>query len=119
MILEAALALSMLRSPKPPCVDMTAIRRIVSCAARRYGKVDPEVALAVASCESSLDPEADSGTHVGLYQHAHELWAARWAKYGKPLGLSRDPRDPVSNAIVSMRMVADRDIRWTPWSCAA
>lgn len=119
MIAELALILALSSRPKPPCVEMTAVRRIVACAARRYGKVNPTVAVAVATCESRLDPGADNGTHVGLFQHARDLWPSRWRKYGKPLGLARSPFDPVSNAIVSMRMVADQDIRWTPWSCAA
>lgn len=120
MILEAALVLTLMRSPKPPCVDVHGVKKIIACAAKRYQVPGgAERALAIAECESSFDPRAKTGTHVGLYQHRLSLWPARWRKYAKPLGLPRDPYNPLTNAVVTMRMATDLDIGWTPWSCAA
>lgn len=92
---------------------------IITCAAERYDVPGgSQMALEVAVCESSLDPRAFNGTHVGLFQHAVHLWPARWRKYAAPLGLPKNPRDPLTNSIVTMRMATDSDIGWSPWSCA-
>lgn len=122
--LAAAVAVMLWRGPEPPppplpCHRARSVVRVITCLAERYQVPGGSAkALAVARCESSLDPNSDNGTHVGLYQHAKTLWTARWRKYALPLGLPNLPRDPFVNALVTMRMATDLDIGWDPWSCA-
>jgi hypothetical protein len=49
-------------------------RPIVQSAAASYG-VDPNLMLAIMSCESGGNASASNGTHFGLYQYDPTTWA--------------------------------------------
>lgn len=102
-------------------VDATHIKHeiskdIIRCVARKY-HVSAKKAVDVARCESSLNWTSTNGTHDGLFQHARKYWRSRWRKYAKPLGLPYSPYNPLVNATVTLRMVSDKDIGWSPWAC--
>ena len=81
----------------------------------------PDKAVAVAKCESSLNPNAagDSGDSIGLMQIR---WPSHYEKLSA-VGISKsDLRDPATN-LIAARMVFDESLSygrwgWAPWSCA-
>jgi hypothetical protein len=64
-------------------------------------------ALAVARCESGLDPDAVNGQHAGLFQIALDWHAAKFA--------GRDPFDAQANTDVAFAIWSDQG--WSPWAC--
>lgn len=110
----------------PPCSHIewregpSAVRRLIRCAERRWPvEGGHRKAVAVAKCESDFRWWIRGGTgnaHYGVYQQRDIYWDARWAKWGKPLGLPRDPFNALSNVVVSIRQA--REVGWSPWSCA-
>jgi hypothetical protein len=92
-------------------------RRIV-CAVERFGPVPGGTvrAICIAKRESGLDPSATSeptGEYRGLYQHDRDLWPARYDRYTAPVWeLSPSALNGRSNAIVTIRMVADIGTWW-------
>ncbi len=92
-------------------------RRIV-CAVERFGPVPGGTrrAICIARRESGLDPGATSqptGEYRGLYQHDRDLWPARYDRYTVPIWeLSPSALNGRSNAIVTIRMVADIGTWW-------
>lgn len=93
-----------------------AVERLIRCAARTWRVPGgPDKAVAVAFCESRLDPtlRSESGTYVGVFQQSLRYWADRARIYGFPGAPATDGR---ANIIVSIRMVHVGG--WSPWSCA-
>ncbi len=93
----------------------------------RFGPVPggTQRAICIARRESGLDPTATSqptGEYRGLYQHDRDFWPARYDKYTIPVwGLSPSALNGRTNAIVTIRMVADigtwRQAGWPPKDC--
>jgi hypothetical protein len=92
-------------------------RRIV-CAVERFGPVPggTQRAICIARRESGLNPGATSeptGEYRGLYQHDRDFWPARYDKYTAQIWeLSPSALNGRSNAIVTIRMVADIGTWW-------
>lgn len=102
-----------------PVAVATNIEQIIIDAANKHG-IDPNYALRIARCESSLNPGAVNynyaeiaGHHPsGLYQHLSNYWPARAAKYGYA---GASVFDPTANANVTMAMW--RDGAMGLWEC--
>jgi hypothetical protein len=102
-------------------------RRRIACAVELFGPVPGGVerAVCIARRESGLDPSSTSsptGEYRGLYQHDRDLWPVRYERYSRPVWeLSRRVLDGRTNAIVTIRMVADmgtwRRAGWPPKDC--
>lgn len=73
-------------------------------------------AVAVATCESGLNPRAynSSSGASGLLQQLARYWPGRAAAYGFA---GASPFDPWANAMVSAGMVRDTG-GWSHWSCS-
>lgn len=107
-------------------VQHFSIRRI-RCAVDLFGPVpgDAARAICIARRESGLIPTATSeptGEYRGLFQHDRDLWPARYDTYTEPAWeLSRRAVNGRTNAIVTIRMVADigtwHDAGWPPKDC--
>lgn len=68
-----------------------------------------DYAVAVATCESGLDPNATGALgEVGLFQLRPEYHAWRWR--------GKNGYDPVVNSEAALGL--RRDSGWGPWSCA-
>jgi hypothetical protein len=101
-------------------------RRIV-CAVERFGPVPggSQRGICIARRESGLDPSATSeptGRYRGLFQHDRDFWSWRYDTYTLPAwDLSRRALNGRTNAIVTIRMVADagtwRRAGWPPKDC--
>ncbi len=90
------------------------IKQLIKCAARRWDvSGGPEKALSVARCESRYDPDARSGSHLGVFQQASAYWPGRAKTYGFPDYSAFNGR---ANVIVSVRMA--HKVGWGPWACA-
>lgn len=63
-------------SPSPDPIEATSVTGIIAAAATEFG-LDPSYLLAVAECESSLNPDAynPAGYH-GLFQFDQTTWSA-------------------------------------------
>lgn len=85
------------------------IEQIIIDAANKYG-IDPNYALRIARCESSLNANAvnynyyENGYPSGLFQHISGYWPERAAKYGYA---GASVFDPVANSNVTMAMWKD------------
>ena len=92
-------------------------RRIV-CAVERFGPVPggSQRAICIARRESGLDPSATSeptGRYRGLFQHDRDFWSWRYDTYTLPTWeLSRRALNGRTNAIVTIRMVAEAGTWW-------
>ena len=118
MITAFALAAALVSGPTapPPCADL-ALRPTLRCAVARWPVPGGfKKALAVATCESGLDPRAEYRGHLGLFQQRDVYWPGRWRKWGAPLGLARSPYNYLTNIVVSIRQA--HEAGWGPWSCA-
>lgn len=97
----------------------TSIEQIIIDAANKYG-IDPNYALRIARCESSLNPNSVNynyaeipGHHPsGLFQHLTNYWPQRAIDYGYA---GASVFDPVANANVTMAMWAD--VGTSQWEC--
>ena len=84
------------------------VEQIVREAARKYG-LDEEHFVAVAQCESTMNPTSvnygynENGYPSGLFQHLSGYYPARALKYG----YSTDVFDAYSNANTTAAMFAD------------
>jgi hypothetical protein len=102
-------------------------KRRIACAVDRFGPVPGGAARAIciARRESGLDPSMISeptGQYRGLYQHDRDYWPNRYEEYTVPFWeLSRRALNGRSNAIVTIRMVADmgtwKAAGWPPKEC--
>lgn len=84
-------------------------------AIRQHFPEAPDKAIAVAECESGLNPSAMSpgGQNVGLFQ----INRVAWADTVQRMGYSWDQMtDPYVNTKVA-RVVYDSSGGWGPWSC--
>ena len=64
---------------------------------------DVEWAMRVIACESTGNPTATNGSHVGLMQHSLRYWPDRAAAAGRP---GANPRNPDDNLAVSAWLLA-------------
>lgn len=98
-------------SPKPsPTTSPTTTtytRAQVKDGIRRAWGDDDDEAIAVADCESGLNPRATNGPNLGLWQFRIETW--------RNYGGSGDPRDhsPEVQTRVAWRLYSERG--WAPW----
>jgi hypothetical protein len=98
--------------------------RLIRCVWRRFepGHGGVRTALAVARCESGLNPEADGGSSEGLFQHQARYWPGRYDRLiashdlRSSWGLSPSIWNGRTQAIVTALMV--RRAGWSAWSCA-
>ncbi len=96
----------------------TFAKRLIVCSVERFGPIPggSERAICIARRESGLLPSATSeptGQYRGLYQHDRDLWPWRYDTYTLPAWeLSRRALNGRSNAIVTIRMVADAGTWW-------
>lgn len=89
------------------------IKQLIRCAARRWTVPGgPDKAIAVARCESHLDPSAYGSGNAGLFQQAVAYWPARARGFGFA---GASPFNGRANAIVSIRMAHASG--WAAWSC--
>ena len=68
-------------------------------------------ALRVARCESRYNPNARSGSYVGVFQIHRRTHAWRIKKVG-----GKDLFDPMTNVRVAHSLMKDKG--WGPWTCA-
>jgi hypothetical protein len=94
------------------------VKRLIRCAAQRWPVPGGGVkAIAVADCESHLDPRAlsSSGSYAGLFQQSTRYWPSRAKQFGQH---HRSVYNGRANVIVSIRMVhAARS--WGDWAGCA
>jgi hypothetical protein len=90
------------------------LKRLIRCAARRWHVAGgPDKAVAVARCESRLNPRAyNPGGYAGVFQQATRYWPSRATTYGFRDYSVYNGR---ANVMVSVRM-AHRG-GWGPWAC--
>ena len=93
------------------------IRQLIRCAARRWPVPGGGVkAIAVADCESHLNPSAyNSGGYAGLFQQSTRYWASRADSFGQR---DRSVYNGRANIIVSIRM-AHAARSWGDWAGCA
>jgi hypothetical protein len=97
----------LVRAPFGPPYDRTSIRAIIAAAALVHG-VDPSWMIAIATCESGLDPRAvEPHGHYGLFQFLPSTYAANGG---------HDLWNPVEQAAVTATMLAHGQA-WQ-WACA-
>lgn len=109
-----ALALYVSRLQPSSCTGPSDCGPMIASIFERLG-LSGSQAVAVARCESGLNPNASNGGNfLGLFQHARVYWAGRAAQYGMA---GASVFDGYANAYVSARMV--RDGGWGPWQCRA
>ncbi len=90
------------------------LKRLIRCAARRWAVPGgPAKALAVARCESHLDPGAYGNGNAGVFQQRVVYWPGRARTWGFPGVSAFNGR---ANVIVSVRMAHASG--WGAWSCA-
>ena len=91
-----------------------AVKRLIRCAARRWGSPGgADKALDIARCESGFNTDAyNPGGYAGVYQHAVRYWPER------PIGEvpDRSIYNGRANIIVSIRMANSAD-GWHIWGC--
>jgi hypothetical protein len=90
------------------------IKQLIKCAARRWDSPgSPQLAVAVARCESNLRPTAfNSGGYAGLFQQSIRYWPERSSRWGQP---DRSVYNGRANIIVSIRMAAAEG-SWSAWA---
>jgi hypothetical protein len=90
------------------------IKQLIKCAARRWDSPGtPELAVAVARCESNLRPGAyNSGGYAGVFQQSTRYWPERADRWGQP---DRSVYNGRANIIVSIRMAAAAG-SWSAWA---
>lgn len=66
-------------------------------------------ALAVARCESTLDPAAANGEYLGLFQLSADIRTRR-----HPVS---DPYDAAENAAAAYAVFAEDGYSWREWEC--
>ena len=91
------------------------IKQLIGCAARRWPVPGGAYkAIAVAACESHLNPRALSsgGSYAGLFQQSTLYWPSRAMQYGQG---DRSVYNGRANIIVSIRM-AHANGSWSAWA---
>jgi hypothetical protein len=93
------------------------VKQLIKCAARRWDSPGaPDKAIAVARCESDLQPGAyNPNGYAGLYQQATTYWPDRADQWGQP---DRSVFNGRANIIVSIRMAASLG-SWSAWGGCA
>jgi hypothetical protein len=93
------------------------VKQLIKCAARRWDSPGaPDKAIAVARCESNLQPDAyNTNGYAGLYQQATTYWPDRADRWGQP---DRSAFNGRANIIVSIRMAASLG-SWSAWGGCA
>ena len=91
------------------------IKQLIRCAARRWPVPGGAYkAIAVADCESHLDPRAlsNGGSLAGLFQQSTHYWPSRATRFGQD---DRSVYNARANVIVSVRM-AHAARSWAAWA---
>jgi hypothetical protein len=90
------------------------IKQLIKCAARRWNSPgSPELAVAVARCESNLRRNSfNSGGYAGLFKQSTLYWPGRADRWGQP---DRSVYNGRANIIVSIRMAAAAG-SWSAWA---
>ena len=91
------------------------IKQLIRCAAHRWPVPGGAYkAIAVADCESHLNPRAlsSSGSYAGLFQQSTRYWPSRATTYGQD---DRSVFNGRANIIVSIRM-AHGARSWGAWA---
>ena len=94
------------------------IKQLIRCAANRWSVPGgPYKAIAVADCESHLNPRArsSSGSYAGLFQQSTAYWPSRARHFGQA---NRSVFNGRANIIVSIRM-AHGARSWSAWAGCA
>jgi len=94
------------------------IKQLIRCAARRWSVPGGALkAIAVADCESHLNPRAlsSSGSYAGLFQQSTHYWPSRAQAFGQR---DRSVYNGRANVIVSIRM-AHAARSWSDWAGCA
>lgn len=92
------------QSKQRTAADRSGVRDIIRDAAEVVGE-DDDLAIRIASAESSLKPGAKAKTSsaTGLFQITQGTWNALVRKYGKQLGVGyADRDDPRANSLMGM-----------------
>lgn len=87
----------------PETKPQSSIEGVIGEAAQ-MGGANPDLLMAIAETESSLNPNAQAKTSsaTGLFQITKDTWRNLVDKYGEQYGVSmRDIRDPRANAIMA------------------
>ena len=93
------------------------VKQLIRCAAHRWPVPGGAYkAIAVADCESDLNPSAyNSGGYAGLFQQSTRYWTSRARVFGQS---SRSVYNGRANIIVSIRM-AHSTRSWGDWAGCA
>lgn len=97
------------------------VQRLIRCAVSHF-PVDGGYtkALAIARCESGLDPDAYYAGNAGVYQQRVAYWPPRKAGYNRATGDRLEASGGVyharTNVLVSIRMAHLSG--WGAWACA-
>jgi hypothetical protein len=95
-------------------------KRLIRCAAAKWPVPGgAKKAICIARHESGLVPSAESptGRYLGLFQHSKTYWPGNYKSYThKVWQLKTTALNGRSNAVVSVRMAHDPDVRWRPWA---
>ncbi len=100
----------------PPAPAPRPVEEWRTLVAAYFAPSDVDKALAVISCESGGDPNAQnrSSGAAGLFQHIPRYWAERAAAVGLP---GASIFDPVANVSASAYLVYS--VGWSPWAASA
>jgi hypothetical protein len=80
---------------------------LVWCIAHTFDSPGPpRTAIAVGHCESGADLQDRYGGdgHIGTFQQITSRWHDRWRTWGQRIGVKDEPRNVLSQAVVSVRM---------------
>lgn len=83
---------------------------------KHFPAAQHEKAIAVATCESGLNPAAQSpgGGNVGLFQINKQTWQGEVQRMGYQWN---QMTDPYVNAKVARMVFDEAGGNWRPWSC--
>jgi hypothetical protein len=96
-------------------------QRLIWCMAHLFDSPgSPRYAISIAHCESGSDLQDIYGGdgHVGTFQHITSEWHGRWRVWGKRIGVKDEPRNVLSQAVVSVRMAISNGTWSGQWACA-
>lgn len=100
--------------PRPILVVDGEVERALVETAREFG-LDLGKFRAVAKCESGLNPNDDSRSYYGLFQHSKTEWLERVAAFNRSHSyrVEADPHNPFWNARAAGWMI--QNAGWGAW----
>lgn len=104
------------------CHGIQGIVRLIRCEARVFRSPGgPSKAVAVARCESNLNPSVRGGSnnhYVGLFQWYEPNWAEIARKWVRPVGLHNLRwQNPEANTIAAVRLARSLGTWEGYWAC--